>query len=265
MEIRLEDYVVNKKTYNLVIDDKDIVGIYLKEKNIFTDIISLKIFGSGNFYVENNLVTKNNFYNFQNKISFIKNNFENIYGINNVYLYMKKFIKDKNLLFKDDDKKILGALKIVGLPRTIINKNLSILSKSELRLLSLSMELLLNPSMIILEEPFKVLDLKQEKKLFFLLNKLRENYNKKIIIISSNPNILYKYTSRMFFIKYGKVFKDEKTNIIYKDINFLTKNNFEIPEITLFTHKAVKYKKINLDYHKDVRDLIKDIYKQYRR
>ena len=41
----------------------------------------------------------------------------------------------------------------------------------------------------------------------------------------------------------------------------LRKSTFDIPDIVEFTHKAKKTKKVKIDYHKDIRDIIKDIYK----
>ena len=38
-------------------------------------------------------------------------------------------------------------------------------------------------------------------------------------------------------------------------------NKFSIPEIIEFTYLAKKKKSVKIDYHKDIRDIIKDIYK----
>ena len=41
----------------------------------------------------------------------------------------------------------------------------------------------------------------------------------------------------------------------------MKKNRVNIPEIVEFTYQAKKEKKAKIDYHRDIRDLIKDIYK----
>ena len=43
--------------------------------------------------------------------------------------------------------------------------------------------------------------------------------------------------------------------------DFLKKNRINITKIVEFTYLAKKKKNIKIDYHKDVRDIIKDIYK----
>ena len=48
---------------------------------------------------------------------------------------------------------------------------------------------------------------------------------------------------------------------ILTNIDFLNKNKIDIPDIVEITYLAYKKKKIKIDYHKDIRDIIKDIYK----
>ena len=48
---------------------------------------------------------------------------------------------------------------------------------------------------------------------------------------------------------------------IMKQVELIKENLIEIPDIVDFTYKAINNKKIKIDYHKDVRDIIKDIYK----
>ena len=94
-----------------------------------------------------------------------------------------------------------------------------------------------------------------------LFSRLKEQFKKTIIIVTNDSNILYKYTDELILVKKNRIFLTGKTQNIYKRVDFLRKNGFEIPEIVEFTYLAKKKKKIKLDYHKDIRDIIKDIYK----
>ena len=47
---------------------------------------------------------------------------------------------------------------------------------------------------------------------------------------------------------------------IYQNINLLKDNKIEIPDLVRFTMLA-KNKKVKLSYHRDILDLIKDVYK----
>ena len=65
----------------------------------------------------------------------------------------------------------------------------------------------------------------------------------------------------MIFMKDDEVILSGPTDEIYLRVDYLKKNKFEIPDIVQFTYLAKKNKKVKIDYHKDIRDIIKDIYK----
>lgn len=199
--------------------------------------------------------------NISNKrVSIVKGDFENIYFKNTIYSYMMYEIENRNIKLKDDLKKIRDSLKIVGLNNIELNREINTLSESEKKLLMLAIALLNNPEVIIIEEPFKRLDLKNEKKLILLLRKIKEKYNKIIVFISTDSNILYKYTEHLIVYK-DKVLLEGKTSTILENVEFLKKNKLSVPEIVEFTYLAKSKYNVKIDYHSDIRDIIKDIYK----
>ena len=199
--------------------------------------------------------------NLENKrISIIREDFESISFKSTIYEYMNYEIENKNIVLKNDLKKINDSLKIVGLNKLSLDRNINTLSESEKKLLQLAIALLSNPEVLIFEEPFNKLDLKNEKKLVLLLRKIKEKYDKTIIFISPNSNLLYKYTD--YLIVYDdKLLKEGKTSTILEDVEFLKRNSLSVPEIVEFTYLAKKKYNVKIDYHSDIRDIIKDIYK----
>ena len=194
------------------------------------------------------------------RISIIREDFKSISFKSTIYEYMNYEIENKNIVLKNDLKKINDSLKIVGLNKLSLDRNINTLSESEKKLLQLAIALLSNPEVLIFEEPFNKLDLKNEKKLILLLRKIKEKYDKTIIFISSNSNLLYKYTD--YLIVYDdKLLKEGKTSTILEDVEFLKRNSLSVPEIVEFTYLAKKKYNIKIDYHSDIRDIIKDIYK----
>ena len=199
--------------------------------------------------------------NLENKrISIIREDFESISFKSTIYEYMNYEIENKNIVLKNDLKKINDSLKIVGLNKLSLDRNINTLSESEKKLLQLAIALLSNPEVLIFEEPFNLLDLKNEKKLVLLLRKIKEKYDKTIIFISPNSNLLYKYTD--YLIVYDdKLLREGKTSTILEDVEFLKRNSLSVPEIVEFTYLAKKKYNVKIDYHSDIRDIIKDIYK----
>lgn len=177
-----------------------------------------------------------------------------------VYEWMYYEIRRKRLIIKNPKKKINDSLRIVGLDDTYLNRNINSLSSSEKILIILAISLLPNPDIIILEDIFKYFDKEKEKRLIILLEKIRDEYNKTIVLINDDSEVLYKYTSNLI-IKKNNLFIEDETNRLFQRVDFLHKNNIKVPEIIELTHLIKKKKKVKLEYHKDVRDILKDIYK----
>lgn len=256
MEIRFSNYKYKKQNINITIDSNTIIGItgdnYEEFLNIFNFINKFT-----NVIVDKVKLNSKNVLYYNNRIVYIKS-IENNMSIKEYMLYL---MSNYNLEIKDVNKKIVDSLKIVGLKNIDIDMSIKDLSTSEKTLLLLAASLIFNPEVIILNNPYFGLDNKMIKRTNILFNKLVDQYNKTIIIGSNDSNELYKYTKEMIFIKNDNVIRYDKTINVYKDIDFLNNNNYDIPLSVAFTSKVNNKKKVNLNYLQDIRDIIKDIYK----
>lgn len=256
MEIKFSNYKFNKNNINITIDSNTIIGITGDSYEDFLDIFNF-INKFTNISVDKVKLNSKNVLYYNNKIVYIKN----IDYSMSIKEYMLYLISNYNLDIKNINKKIIDSLKIVGLKNIDINMIINDLSTSEKTLLVIACSLIFNPEVIIINNPYFGLDNKMIKRTNILFNKLIDQYNKTIIIGSNNCDELYKYTKEMIFIKDNNIIRYDKTINVYKDIDFLNNNNFDIPTSVLFTNKANNKKKVNLNYLQDIRDIIKDIYK----
>ena len=94
-----------------------------------------------------------------------------------------------------------------------------------------------------------------------LLLRLKDQFHKTIVIIDDNCDKLYRHTNKMIFIKNNEVILEAPTTEAYTRVDFLSKHRFSVPSIIKLTYLARKNKGTKIIYHKDIRDLIKDIYK----
>lgn len=195
-----------------------------------------------------------------NNMSYIKEDIDNYYQ-NTIQDILLDEIKRRNLSIKDPNKKIIDSLKIVNLDKSILERNINNISTTEKKLLQLSIALLSNPEIIILDNYFKNIDIKLEKKIIMLFQKIKDKYNKTIILINDNLDKIYKYTEYYIIIKDNAILLEGNFKKLVDKIKLLKENNIDIPDILEFTYLAKTNKKIKLDYYKDIRDLIKDIYK----
>lgn len=262
MEIKFNSVEYNEfHNLNFTISNEDITGITGRNKSNILKIINADYIVNGVITYNDIKLDSSNQTEIRKKISLVKEQFNIEPHLDTVREYMEFIIKYYRLIIKDINKKMIDSLKIVGLTSEYLDQSISKLSSSEMKLIQIAISLLSNPEVILLDEPFQTLDTKNIKKMVMLLTKLKDQYKKTIVIASNNSDMLYKYTTKMIFIKNNKVFLTGATKEVYKKIEYLMRNKFEIPDIVLFTSKAVNEKKVHIDYHRDIRDLIKDIYK----
>ena len=255
MEIIFREVPFNDNLTTFAIKNNELTGI----TGIELDKINPSAPKTGTILVNKVKITSENIFEYLNKIVVIKVKEPKPY-LRSVREYMENYIKEHNLTMKNASKKQADSLKIVGLDDTYLTKDYLDLSYSEKYLLALAMGLLSNPLIIILKDPFYGLDLKNEKQIMTLLIRLKEKYNKYIIINTTDSNKLYKYTNHLLVFK-NRLLLDGPTKEIYQRVDYLHKNRIPIPEIVSFTYLAKKTKKVKIDYHRDIRDLIKDVYK----
>ena len=117
----------------------------------------------------------------------------------NLYERMKYEIKRKKLIIKNLDKKIIDSLKIVGLRKELLSHNINTLSLSEKKCIGVALSLITNPDIIIIENLYQHFDKKLTKKINILLQKIKDQYQKTIILIDTDSNNLYQYTNRIIF------------------------------------------------------------------
>lgn len=228
------------------IDNNVLTGIYLcNEEDILSSI-------------------KKNKYNISlnsNSICYIGKNIIIPRSVVTVIDYINYIIRYFNIEIKDKKRKISSSLKIIGFNNYYLDRIITTLSSSELRLLQIIAMLLSNNEIIIIDEPFQYFDLINRKKIKLLIDKMIEKYNKTVIIITKNIDDIYKYTKDLIIIKNDKILANGKTKDLLTNVNFLNDNKICLPESVSFISLAIKIKKVKIDYNIDVRDIIKDIYK----
>ncbi len=150
-------------------------------------------------------------------------------------------------------------IQIFDYDSSFLDRKIDSLSLMEKILLNLFRNLSFNTQIIVFMDFFKGFDISMEKKIIEMFKYL---VNKKyiVILVADDINRLYKYgdysvISNKTTIKYGK------TEDIYSNVDTLLKLKLEVPTLSYITYKAKKDKDVKLFYSKDVRDIIKDVYK----
>ena len=159
------------------------------------------------------------------------------------------------------EKRIEDTLKMIGLDNSYLDKNPFNLSSGEKSLLSLGVVLSLNPKLIIIDEPTIYLDNKKEEYLIKLLKRLKNNYHKTIIIFTSNIEFALKISDNYVILKKGKITSKGTNKELMTNMDTVKNAGISIPQIVDFINTANKKKNINLEMTFDIKELMKDIYR----
>ncbi len=261
MEVMLENIKTKDWEFSTTLSSEELIGISGPDYEELLEILKLESLPEGNIIINEQVVNSENHLDYYKIISLVDKKFKKINYLNTVKEHMEYLINYYHLQIKNIEKKEKDSLKIVGLDSSLLNRNITSLSNSEKKKVQIAISLLSNPDIIILNNPLVGLDNKSRKKLMMVLNKLKNQFHKIIIIGTNDADVLYQYTTKMLFVKNKRIFLESKTEEAYERVDYLKRNGFTIPDRVLFTYKAIKKKKVKIDYHKDIRDMIKDIYK----
>ncbi len=246
---------------NLKIENNHITGITGEYKSLLCEMIDgIKKHSSGTITLDKTESNKENLKWIRKEVSMIHQNYQDQFFTDNVkeeFLFLMSRLDYKP---RDKNKKMEQALILVGLDNNYLKKNISSLSTGEKKLLQVAICLIHNPNVIIFDEPFVELDLLNRRKLTKLIKMLKDKYQKTVIISSNDSDMLYELTDDMIILKKDNVLINDQTTKVYQNIKLLEENDIEIPRLVIFT-KLAKAKKVKLSYHRDIRDLIKDVYK----
>ena len=256
MEIKFNNltYKDKKKTLlkkiNIKIKNNLITGIMGSNSYIIPDILTSISSYKGEVLINNSILEYDN-----RKICYIKKLNKDTFltkTVSDEFYLKKKNIKDNNYL-----EKITSSLNMVGLNKDYLEKEISILSKSEKRLLQIALNLVTNPELIFIYEPYLYLDSKAIYNIKKIILDLKDKYNKTIIILSLDTNILYELTDDAIILKNNQVLISGKTSLIFKDYEFLNTNKIILPDI-IKMKQILLDNEINIDF-KDIDELVKGV------
>ena len=151
------------------------------------------------------------------------------------------------------------VMECFSLEHNFLNKSISSLSYTEKIYLNIIRNIILSTDIIIFDDIFQFLDYSNQKKIKNLLKYLKSQAYI-ICVTSRDVNVLYEISD--YSIIWNKnTFRFDTTDNIYTDVEMLKKAKLKIPTLPYITYKAKTEKNVKLFYSKDIRDIIKDIYK----
>jgi len=267
MAIRFDNVSYLDKLKNITYTFEDnkitsIIGVSGSGKTLLTFLITgLVLPTEGTISVEGNIIdnTTKDLKKIRKNIGYVFQNPEEQFFTNSVKEEIKFSLKKYKYRLDKIDERVLKSLKMVGLDETFLNRNPFTLSKGEQEKLALAIALSLNPKILILDEPTTYLDDKSTNELIDLLLRIKEKYNKTIIIVSNDINFINKISNNVIMLKKGKVILKINKDKILDNIDKIKKSGMEIPKILEFINIASKYKNKKFIYTDNLDKLVSEI------
>lgn len=173
-------------------------------------------------------------------------------------------IKRYNYRVDEINERIESSIKMVGLPLSYLDRSPFDLSSGERESLALAIILVLNPKVIILDDPTINLDNYRCDRLIKLLKKLVSRYKKSVILFSSDIDFLIRVIDNYVLLKNGKIALSGTKRDLIDNIGKFKNASVYVPEIVKFISSANRKYGINLEYTFDIKELMKDIYRNVK-
>jgi len=151
-------------------------------------------------------------------------------------------------------------LKGFGLDNLVLKKHHSELSDGEIKKILLTIMLLSDKKILLLDDVTSNLDSKGKKTLIKKLKQLKRE-GKIIILSSSDTGFLLEVVDIILYIEDNKILVSSDKYNFFENKRVLNTCNMEMPKILQFKNVVLKRKKIKLLYRDNINDLIKDIYR----
>jgi len=165
----------------------------------------------------------------------------------------------KNFGYKASNvtKHVVDSLKIVGISEDYLDRDPNTLSYTEKKKLKLASAMSYNPSVLVLEDFDKGLLFKEREYFRKLFLKLKNKFNKTIILITKDLTAMFDLVDKMHVINKGKLVISGGKEIFYDDKLY---KYVEMPKIVEFTKYAQECGHNILEYT-DIKELIKELYR----
>lgn len=246
---------------NLVIKQGSIVGFLNDDLSIIGKLImAIKRPTKGELRIDDMIIKRTshvtNVNELRKKVGFVYTSSDEFIG-KTVKEEIKQTMKNFGYKASNVTKHVVDSLKIVGISEDYLDRDPNTLSYTEKKKLKLASAMSYNPSVLVLEDFDKGLLFKEREYFRKLFLKLKNKFNKTIILITKDLTAMFDLVDKTHVINKGKLVISGGKEIFYDDKLY---KYVEMPKIVEFTKYAQECGHNILEYT-DIKELIKELYR----
>ena len=170
-----------------------------------------------------------------------QNPFTQISGIKEtVFEEIAYGLENFGIPIEEIEKRVVEVMKLTN-TEELAMKNPYELSGGQMQRVALASVIVLNPDVLIIDEPTSQLDPQGTESVFEIIRKLKEQ-RKTIILVEHKIDLIAEFTDRVVILKDGEILKEGDTKSVLTDISLL-EHGIAIPQVTQL---AIQLKEIGL-------------------
>jgi len=161
------------------------------------------------------------------KINYLRQKVGLVFQFPEYQLFEETIIKDimfgpKNFKSTEEEalEKAKKAAQIVGIDESLYQQSPFRISGGQMRRVAVAGILAMEPEILVLDEPTRGLDPKGRKDLMQIFNQLHHTFNKTIILISHDMDLVSEFAKRVIVLKDGYVVFDGKKEDLFEHPSF---------------------------------------------
>lgn len=135
--------------------------------------------------------------------------------------------------------RVIEALRVVGLGEDFLDKSPFELSGGQKRRVAIAGILVLEPSVLVLDEPTAGLDPRGREEIFALIKGLHREKGMTVILVSHSMEDIAKYAKRVIVMNSGKIQIDGLAEEVFGNIELLESIGLSAPQVT-YLMKSLK-------------------------
>ncbi|MDD2335691.1 MAG: energy-coupling factor transporter ATPase [Geobacteraceae bacterium] len=136
--------------------------------------------------------------------------------------------------------RVRESLAVVGLSEDILERSPFELSGGEKRRVAIAGVLVMNPTVLVLDEPAAGLDPGGRREILDFISKLRSERNITVVLATHDMAEMARFADRMVVLNNGSIALNGSTREIFRDVEALENAGLEPPQITRLMLKLKK-------------------------
>lgn len=153
--------------------------------------------------------------------------------------------KNQGLPKEEVDKRVIEALRLVGLSKSDYEKSPFELSGGQKRRVAIAGVVAMEPDVLVLDEPTAGLDPKGREEILGQIRKLHEETGITVILVSHSMEDVARYVDRLIVMAAGEIRYDGTPQQVFRFIDELEDMGLAVPQVT-YLARALRDKGISL-------------------